>query len=515
MKKYLLLIGVLFSICIQTYASKNAIYAASEIRDGISYALPVDLAECDNKLKGMPPYAKGKQDDETSESYRKSKDNSVDLVGFKAVTDDYGQLKSILDANKGNEIDSLVVVGPMNKEDFKAIWDCAVYGNMQVLNLEYAAMENNAIPDYAMYDPIQFDTGFWLKIRRIILPEGVVRIGKAAFPFMGIEEINIPSTVREIGSTAFGYDRWLNCEIVIPEGVEEIKYQTFNECYRLTMAPTLPKSLKKIGEHAFSLTSFDNLTFPDGLEEIGQGAFKCTALSHVSIPETCLTIGPMAFQSSWAMEEIILPEKLESIPVGLFSMCDGLEKLTINKECRRIEDSAFMWCVKLREVNFNQKIESIGTYAFYGCALTVVNLPPDLKQLGALCFGAMSSLREVRCAAKIPPVCKENPNYPGHGPFDEDVECILYVPYGTKNAYSSTWGWDCFSKIEESDDFPWARIENVLSDRIINNTFYDLQGHEVQKLMQNHIYICNGKKFLYRGSNETTNGITSRKVAIK
>lgn len=86
----------------------------------------------------------------------------------------------------------------MNKDDFKAIWDCAVYGNMQVLNLENATMENNAIPDYAMYDPIQFETGFWLKIRRIILPEGVVSIGKAAFPFMGIEEINIPSTVREI-----------------------------------------------------------------------------------------------------------------------------------------------------------------------------------------------------------------------------------------------------------------------------------------------------------------------------
>lgn len=476
----------------------------SEIRCGVSHAVPVDLSEVENKSLPLPLHAIGRQGIEISVSCRKSKYKAVNLVGFKAVTDDYGQLKSILEANKGNEIDSLVVVGPMNKDDFKAIWDCAVYGNMQVLNLENATMENNAIPDYAMYDPIQFETGFWLKIRRIILPEGVVSIGKAAFPFMGIEEINIPSTVREIGSTAFGYDRWLNCEIAIPEGVEEIKYQTFNECNRLTIAPTLPKSLKKIGEHAFSMTRFDNLTFPDSLEEIGQGAFQNTALCHVTLPETCLTIGPMAFQLCWAIEEIKLPENLESIPQGLFSMCDGLEKLKINNKCKHIDDDAFMWCVKLSDISFNQALESIGNYAFDGCALTVINLPPTLQQLGALCFGAMSStLHEVRCAARIPPICEEDTLNPGCGPFsppNENEEFTLYVPYGTKTAYSTTWGWDCFFKIEESDDFPWSCIENISSDKIINKTFYDLQGNKVQKLMHNHIYICNGKKFLYQGN---------------
>lgn len=468
------------------------------IKDNVSIAVPVDLVKVDNNR--LPSYANGRQDTEISESSRKSTRNGVNLVGFKAVTDDYGQLKSILEANKGNEIDSLVVVGPMNKDDFKAIWDCAVYGNMQVLNLENATMENNAIPDYAMYDPIQFETGFWLKIRRIILPEGVVSIGKAAFPFMGIEEINIPSTVREIGSTAFGYDRWLNCEIVIPEGVEEIKYQTFNECNQLTIAPILPKSLKKIGEHAFSMTRFDNLAFPDNLEEIGQGAFQNTALYHVTLPETCLTIGPMAFQLCWAIEEIKLPENLESISQGLFSMCDGLEKLKINNKCKHIENDAFMWCVKLSDISFNQDLESIGNYAFDGCALTVINLPPTLQQLGALCFGAMSStLYEVRCAARIPPICEEDTLNPGRGPFSppsENEEFTLYVPYGTKTAYSTTWGWDCFFKIEESNDFPWANIGVVNVDGNENHLIFDIKGRNIQKPVSGQLYITNGQKFI-------------------
>lgn len=478
-------------------------YEVSEKRDGLSFAVPIDLFEVDKKSFSLPSYAIGRESPEISESYRKSKYNSMNLRVFKAVTDSYGQLKSILEANNGNEIDSLVVIGPMNKDDFKAIWDCAVYGNMQVLNLENATIENNAIPDYALYNAIQFETGFWLKIRRIILPEGVVSIGKAAFPFMGIEEINIPLTVREIGSTAFAYDRWLNCEIAIPEGVEEIKYQTFNECNRLTIAPMLPKSLKKIGEHAFSMTRFDNLTFPDNLEEIGQGAFQDCGLTSVHLPNTCLVIGDMAFQLSKRIQDIVMPSDLECIPFGLFSMCDGLETLKIHANCRRIEDSAFLLCSNLREVIFNQNLESIGFDAFYGCALTTINLPPSFHQLGALSFGAMSStLHHVWCAAQVPPVCKENPLYPDELPFsipDRNEEFILFVPIGTSDSYSSKWGWDCFFKIEETDKFSSVGISDaVFSEKIQDNCTYDLFGRQVETLTPGNIYICNGKKFLMK-----------------
>ena len=486
--------------------SVGSISSSSErftIRDGVTYALPVDLLSVDCRLTQLPSYAKGKQEPETSGSCRKSINKAEKLTGFKAVTDDYGHLKSILEANKGTEIDSLVVVGPMNKDDFKAIWDCAVYGNMQVLNLENATMENNAIPDYALYDPIQFESGFWLKIRRIILPEGVVSIGKAAFPFMGVEEINIPSTVREIGSTAFGYDRWLNCEIVIPEGVEEIKYQTFNECNRLTIAPRLPKSLRIIGEHAFSMTRFDNLAFPDGLEEIGQGAFQDCWLSSVHLPNTCNAIGNMAFQLSKNIKEIVMPANLESIPFGLFSMCDGIETLSIHDNYRHIEEAAFMLCVNLREIRFNQKLETIGYDAFYGCALTTLNLPPSLCRLGALSFGAMS-LHEVRCAAKVPPVCIENASYPGELPFTppaENDEFTLYVPYGSKDAYSAAWGWDCFDRIEETDDFPWSGIYNITvndNEKDSEAPLYDLCGRKVKNPQPGSIYIQSGKKIIIK-----------------
>ena len=483
--------------------SLSSYYEKSEIRACVSHAVPVDLHYSNFSLGEMPPYFKGKKNAETSETNRKLKNSAKSLIGFKAVTHDYGQLKSILEANKGSEIDSLVVVGPMNKDDFKAIWDCAVYGNMQVLNLESATMENNAIPDYALYDPVQFESGFWLKIRRIILPEGTVSIGKAAFPFMGLEEINIPSTVREIGSTAFGYDRWLNCQLVIPEGVEEIKYQTFNECNQLTIAPILPNSLKKIGEHAFSMTRFDNLVFPDGLEEIGQGAFQDCGLSSVHLPNACTSIGDMAFQLSQNIKEIVLPDNLECIPFGLFSMCDGLETLTIHGNCKHIDEAAFMLCSNLREISFNQKLETIGYDAFYGCSLETLNLPHTLRQLGALSFGARSNtLHEVKCAANIPPVCIENTLYPGELPFTPPYEnegFNLYVPYGTKEAYSSAWGWSCFFNIIETDDFSSAGVDVVsVAPRDQETITYDLYGRRINSPVPGNLYIINGEKIIFK-----------------
>lgn len=85
---------------------------------------------------------------------------------FRAETTGYGQLKDILDANGGAEIDSLIVAGPMDESDFKAIWDCAVYGNLACLNLGEAIIKDNDIPDRALYDPIQWDQGFLLKIKK-------------------------------------------------------------------------------------------------------------------------------------------------------------------------------------------------------------------------------------------------------------------------------------------------------------------------------------------------------------
>lgn len=70
-------------------------------------------------------------------------------VKFKDVTiDQPGTLASVL-GDEINDIDSLVVRGPINAADFHTIWSSSFYGGLTVANLEYAQIAGNRIPKNA------------------------------------------------------------------------------------------------------------------------------------------------------------------------------------------------------------------------------------------------------------------------------------------------------------------------------------------------------------------------------
>lgn len=411
------------------------------------------------------------------------------------VTSDYGQLKTLLAENGADSATSITVSGPIDASDFNAIWECATTGNLQILDLSHSQLKDNVVPDYALYHTIQFETGHRLGIRKIILPEEIVRIGKAAFAFMHLEEINIPSMLKELGSTAFGYDYWLDCAIIIPDGVEEIKYQTFIDCRSLSRSPILPNTLRLIGEHAFANTPFENIELNDGLETIREGAFQSCGIIQVEFPNSIIDLGPMAFQLCPKLEHISFPDVIEEISMGLFSMCNALEKVNIPNGVRRIADNAFMLCTNLKDISLPETLESIGKDVFCYCIAEKIVLPGNLKSLEDGSF-VIENLQTVFCASEIPPFCEIGQN----GPFAEEwiSKAVLYVPVGTKAKYQSQWQWNLFKEIIETDDFTSSGIDCVsIGNKEQDNNFYDLFGRKIETPTLGNIYISNGKKFIH------------------
>ncbi|MCM1297180.1 MAG: leucine-rich repeat domain-containing protein [Muribaculaceae bacterium] len=422
---------------------------------------------------------------------------------FRAETTGYGQLKAILDANGGAGIDSLTVAGPMDISDFKTIWDCAVYGNLTCLNLGEASIKDNDIPDRALYDPIQWDQGFLLKIKKIILPEDVERIGVAALALMALEEINMPSKLRAIESSVFLFDRYLNCPLVFPEGLEEIRYQAFHDCFSLSTTPILPGTLKKIGVHAFSGTQIEGIEFPESLEEIMEGAFVATSLTKVYLPDNCLKIGPMAFQGCHQLKEVRLPKDLERIPYGLFSQCRNVDfqTITLNEGCRVIGSNAFQ-STFIKEINYNDKIECIEYEAFNGTNIEEVIIPESIKTLGWGCFSnTYPGIKSIYCQSPTPPTCEieEERTYTPFGSPGSLADINLFVPCGAKEAYSKAPCWRDFVNIIETNDFPGASVwkpgtgDNTGSD---TTPIYDLSGRQINNPQHGEIYIRNGIKYI-------------------
>lgn len=139
------------------------------------------------------------------------------------------------------------------------------------------------------------------RITSVVLPEGLERIEADAFYGTGVFnrdlEINIPTTVRSIGTTAFA-DTSIQ-DIVIPEGVTYIEDYTFFNCHSLRSI-TIPRNVLAIGPWAFSGCSKLCDVYYEGTEaewdQIAIGAYN-----------SGLTAATLHFASSGEPEEVTLP----------------------------------------------------------------------------------------------------------------------------------------------------------------------------------------------------------------
>ena len=392
---------------------------------------------------------------------------------FDAHVSKYGELEQVL-GDKWDKIDSLIVHGPINKADFKTIVRCATDGSMQVVNLQYAQIENNKIPDFGFVDRDKSRFGNHLDIRRIILPDNITEFGEFAFYGLTLETINIPSSLRKLGKNCFDENRWLSVNpLIIPEGVTEIPTQCFQFCYKLKKV-VLPSTIKTIGIFAFFDSSVDDMNFPEGLDSIGYLSMHGTRLTEVVLPKTIRTIGYKTFASNFKLKKVVLPEGLTEIPDNLCSSCIELEKIVIPESVIKINTEAFSACLKLK-TNLPPKLKWIGDGAFSSCSLDSIVFPATMEYIGKEAFEDLEKLKKIYSMSPIPPVCYYDPmvnfgdeSFGGSTPSDIPV----YVPIGSGEKYREAFGWNYFTNIIETDKFPTG----IVSPKMSNNELCKVYG---------------------------------------
>ena len=119
-------------------------------------------------------------------------------------------------------------------------------------------------------------------------------IPKAAFELtVGLKKIEIPSSVKKIGDSAF--DLSTVSEIKFNEGLETIGNLAFNTWGSFEKI-TLPSTVKSIGEECFNSYKPYLIELNDGLERVSKQAFICNfANQSVKIPASVTEIGEKAF----------------------------------------------------------------------------------------------------------------------------------------------------------------------------------------------------------------------------
>ena len=226
-------------------------------------------------------------------------------------------------------------------------------------------------------------------LKNVTFESGTTTIVQSLFYYCtGLETIDIPDTVTEIGAWAFE-----NCTnlktVTIPDSVTKIDDSAFYRDTGLTEIK-IPDSVTSMGENIFSgCTSLEKVKLPDTCQTIMKNTFyNCKSLKDIVLPETVTAIRENAFYGCTSLPSINLPDGLQTIEDNAFYECKALTDITIPKSVTSIGSKVFYNCDGLQKAVINASGE-IGYQAFYDCdALTSLTLADSITKIGSsLCYG--------------------------------------------------------------------------------------------------------------------------------
>ena len=231
-------------------------------------------------------------------------------------------------------------------------------------------------------------------IQKAILPEGVLTISAGAFSIChGLQEISLPSTLKNVGSQVF-YD----CPLLKKAHLACPNVGDWLQGKDLLSEFTFGETVKTIADYAFKgCSSLTEVEIPEGVNSLGKWAFEgCTELKNLTISSTVTTMGEKICNGC-SLESLVLkcPDVMESAFPEI-----SIDRLSLDG-VKRIGTSAF-YKTAFDEIEWGQTLEEIGTVAFYQCTgVTDVILPPTFRTLGGGCFGCNNNLFQVKMPDQV------------------------------------------------------------------------------------------------------------------
>ncbi len=365
--------------------------------------------------------------------------------------------------------------------------------------------------------------------KKVVLPNGLDRIGRYMFECSAVEEAPIPEACTKVEARAFsqskvtsvklpptctsvGVGAFSSCSLksINLENVCNLGRSAFNNsalegavqlgkveeipdwCFNGTgiTSVKLQKGLVSIGDYAFMETKIPSIVLPDGLKTLGKGAFSnCEELKTISVPQSLTFIGSSAFPKDW-----VLTQKSEDgvyyigkVAYGFAETAKGMTELkfkdgTISLSsnlCNTISSFSYDGAAEvyfkesLVSVDIPASVESIGDSdygdygIFSGCEkLTTVTLHEGLKSIGRGAFYNCSSLKNITLPRSL--------EYIGHSAF------------ANTGITSMTWGENM--KIVAYDAF--VGCNSLVSLRIETPRLYDEREYA-------HLSDCSLEKVVF------------------
>lgn len=286
-------------------------------------------------------------------------------------------------------------------------------------------------------------------LKSIALPETTETLYGSSFRNTGLESMDIPASVRKIGTCALAENKSLKEinfhsvqdveleahafagnpileKLLLPAGAypaplkKEIDGIVYNnagnacrnlvaDCKALKTA-NWPNSMNTICSGAFAgCSSLTDITIENGIAEIGFEAFRgCSALMGISIPSSVRLVGEQVFKSCSSLQSIVIPPLVTNLKSYTFIGCKALNEVRLNENLKKIGTGAFDGCTSLKEIELNAAMDSIESIAFLDCtALDRIGFNASLTAIRDNAFQNCTALKSVEFNAGLESIGKE------------------------------------------------------------------------------------------------------------
>ncbi len=258
---------------------------------------------------------------------------------------------------------------------------------------------------------------YYESITSVVINKGVKNIGDEAFIICGnLKSISIPSTVEYIGISAFE-ECYSLASVSIPEGIEYIDSFAFSMSGIKSL--NIPSSVYYVGEGVVAMCpSLEKLTVSSGNEyylilnncivdrENDLVVAGCNGSTIPTDPFLASYIGEYAFSGVSTITSLKIPENIVNIASTAFLMCENISSITVVGEnpayisigstlIHKNTKTLALGC-KNSTIPNDGSVEKIGDNAFYGVAITNVNVPASVTQIGTAAFYGCENLSQIR-----------------------------------------------------------------------------------------------------------------------
>lgn len=304
--KIALLLPVLSILCIGCSSSDNEPWDSSW-DDGLTSDPPHDGGSTANPWEispaGVVLFGEVLQLDANLEKTLRTEAARQASNTITARTTTFGQLRDVL-GPKALEMDALIVDGPLDESDLVYIRHCATSAKLRHLDLSKATLQGNSLPAklfvtteyvYVHDDGFREYTASYVPIYTLVLPSTIEKIEPYALSNLLITRIELPASLKSLGTACFQRNIFLGGELNIERGIEQMADAPFYGAGD----GTLVVNYSRPAIEGLSSMNISALNLTDGVVE---------------------TIEPYAMEEIRGLEEIELPASMTKI--GICAMRD-------------------------------------------------------------------------------------------------------------------------------------------------------------------------------------------------